>query len=388
MRLTRHIFKVVLRDPVVWVAALLLSAVAFMPLTPMGTIGFGTPFDEFNDVTWLAQSDRDLLEDPSFIKSASSTQVELQREATEAIERARDASDRSDYYVALAEYVHTRHELYSIGALSGPSRYSIEAEDRYYAALSQLRDPQTYSWSSDMPGTLFLCVLMSNTSLVPMLLSVTLLGFLCGVAFRRPKLLGNVAGIGAGRVSGAWIVVFLSGFALSFLAMLPAAVAASVMNGIGDLAYPIIFTKDGAVVSLTVADLLIRLLLLRAATCCFIASMIVGVRELTKNNWAALVVAGLYAALAFAQGDAGASGSIDAGFAILLPSSYLSLGDVAGKYNLYFEQQLVGVRGATCATGLACLVGWSAVFLGAGALSNCARCRRSARCEEGVPCLS
>lgn len=228
----------------------------------------------------LYESHKTSLESGAY-ETASQMLQDLVAKETDALGVVAEAESQSEYFRGLAEYSRLSLEDYDLGYLVGPTRYELEAEVALYSALVESDTPQLYGRTTAMPGLNYVAYVFAQSSplvwmLVPVILSFSLL-----MANRRENLLGCAPVPDAARTFSVGVSAMLLTLCVVALAFVPGFVVSSARNGLGSLAYPVVFTQDEVVLSMTLGAVLARQLVLFLLGSLFVVVVCVGLSALT-----------------------------------------------------------------------------------------------------------
>ena len=331
----------------------------------------------------LYESHKTSLESGAY-ETASQMLQDLVAKETDALGVVAEAESQSEYFRGLAEYSRLSLEDYDLGYLVGPTRYELEAEVALYSALVESDTPQLYGRTTAMPGLNYVAYVFAQSSplvwmLVPVILSFSLL-----MANRRENLLGCAPVPDAARTFSVGVSAMLLTLCVVALAFVPGFVVSSARNGLGSLAYPVVFTQDEVVLSMTLGAVLARQLALFLLGSLFVVVVCVGLSALTGSPMVACLVAAGLCAVPTISGymDVLPQARSSSQLMSFLPTTYLALGPVAGYPGSFPAVEVVSLAGVSFERGALVLL-VSSVAVAAVALAAVllrARVREARRC--------
>lgn len=369
--LLSSLFYPVLSHPV-WIASVLVVSIsATAPaFSAFGMLSFvEQPIEYYTDLYYQRKA---LLEGGGY-RGASEEESNLFEASDLALKKIVQADNKQERYLALSEYAEAELALYDHGNLSGAERYSYEAESLLYRELSQLDDPVPYCSSDEMPALNYLSFVFAQNSPLFWLLPIVVSGFLVLLLSERKKLVGCAPYSSASLALASWIAAVLLSVSMVALAMLPGFLLTLVRNGLGDVAYPVVFTQSEKVLHYSLGVTLLKQIELLLLAASFITIVEIALSRLTGSETLGAVAAAAMCLMPTISGymDSAAMEAEAQTVLAYLPTTYLSFGPIAGFPGAYQAVEILSIPGASFERGVLVLT-LSTVFiaaLGAGAFA-------------------
>lgn len=299
---------------------------------------------------------------------ASEYELALFEEEDAALGHIVNAETPKERFAALSEYAAAQLKCYESGNLVGGEKYSFEAKIILYDSLSRLNAPEEYSTSSEMPGLNYLSFVLARNSslfwLLPFVIS-------CMVVFslmRRAKLMGMAPVSVLPKVFVGVFSAFVLGVISIALALAPASIAAAVQNGIGDCAYPVVYTQNGQVMQSTLFATLLKQAALLLLSGGFIAFLAIAFNWVFDNP---LIGSAIALSVCLVPTIAGYTGVAAEGWALqsvlpYLPTTYLSFGSITGYPGAFQSVEVLSIPGASFELGIIVMLASTFVVAFAG----------------------
>lgn len=367
------LMRSVIRGGVLPLASLLLAVVfALGSVLPQDTGAF------VFEAPYLKQSFLDVLKEgvetggfdtaPQIIKESNERQLEL-LEITQQGDLARSLA-------AQAELARIDLELYESGNLVADP-LMLQAKYTLLHSLAQRSNPALYGTTAEEPGLYRVAEVIGT--LPPMLVPLipVVVGFLVLKNMESKKLLFQVPCSTIAKMGAAIIAVTALSLAVFLVSLVPACFINTVLHGLGDPSYPVVFIQGGTVVSTTIGGVLARTFIVVAMVALFVGLLQVALFAVLGS---AIPGAAAAVALAFVPSI---PQYYDKTFllhdiAAYLPTTYLFPANVAGFPAYINAADLMPIAGANMHMGCVVLAASSSILL-VGVLAACLAHQRSLR---------
>ena len=290
--------------------------------------------------------------------------VELRKELLESFF---DDTETSSRFVYAARYYEDAAQMAKQAGETEDWLLSY-GKELYCEALSRLDRPISFSSCRDMPA---LCYLSFALGSMPSILlygpaMVVSMGTIC--ALDRKKLLHRSPMRYGGKMLAASAV---TAFQLCIVCIAATVVPLSVLawvNGLGNPAFPVVYTQAGTVTSSDVGLCTIKLLLLAFAGNAFLSAVALKGGEILRRDYAGLIIGLLLIVVPLSSWYFN-DGSIPGAVYRLLPMTYLLVGRVCGYVGIFPNMDLAPATQLSATCGIFGLLALAALLhaIGAGA---------------------
>lgn len=351
------------------VAAQLLFLLPMVAGYPTGSIAVDREMCRTN--AYLAKSN--LLE---YGREYPEELLSLAKQEAQYLFEALDAEYPSkEYFAAFGKAREIEVAEQEAGYLTGG--IETEAGATLLKQLSALENPRVYASAQELPALNYLALSAGVMPALVLLLPGIIAAYEALRRLHGGGLFATAPFGNPGRYSGALLVAVLFALLSPLAVSLPASLIASVRNGLGDPAFPVVLIKNGTVATNTVLEIIgedVALLALSATATTLLMGLI--------NRAGALFTlgVGLLATILPLLPIYGAETSPWHAVGSWLPTSYLQLGQVVGYPTYANGLDIVTFQGASFERGGAVLfmtiAALAAVQLIASALSAHAAAKR------------
>jgi ABC-type multidrug transport system ATPase subunit len=236
-------------------------------------------------------------------------------------------------------------------------------------AVCGLRSPALYEATADLPGLVLLAFYLGTVPSPMLLLAPFVLLWMIARECASSKLLAHAPFSPVGTWLHLGVFGALLALVCSFLPMLPATVVATVTNGVGDVAYPVIYWQADVLVRSTVGkELLLYAVFFLIAGFCLgsLCSLATSLRS------PSVMIAGVFLMVPPLLDNSYSLGALAPDVFSVLPSTYFSAGRIFGRLGGTGATNAIPIAGASASLGAAS-ISVTALLMGlAGAIVRAA----------------
>ena len=253
------------------------------------------------------------------------------------------------FYIEAARYYTHMLDMAASGYLS-TNPHVLEGQRELLLALAAMEDPDMeYADSRAFPGFYYIASTYGQTPYIVYFAPAIVIATSCTLARRKPGFLSR-APVSAQKSSLATIALATAGsFIVVALAWLPSFTTASVLNGFGDLDYPVVYFQDYDTHVDTVGGALGKAALLFVLLSALAASLVELGRALTGNPWVGCAIACLIFALPLFPFHINLLAS---GGGAFLPTTYFDISRIAGWASNTVGLDILPTDGASYGLGV------------------------------------
>lgn len=397
LRYMRALAKVVLENPLPWVAVLLCQLAFLGPFVKGDdTNGYFLGPEELKNDLIQAQSN---MESGAY-DGAPEHVVDSARERISILIRATQTDDPHEYAELRAELEKNNLDAFDAGNYVGPTRKELEAKHRFYTLLTQQDDARIYQSYRETPALFYLSEAYTVVPLIMWMLPTVIMAGTLGRAVRGKRLLAQAPlGRACSFVAQMGVLSILAAGSIA-LVMGPVFAVVAAFNGVGSSTYPVVNllgASEAAVIETTVGAIIPQVFAILCAISCFTAALvhaiarIVPVRVMWMGPAAALALLATPMVRAYIQmgrlihDAAGASTTVDP-WAPVNPLVLIDeYANIAGRANYWPDRALLMDERMTLGLSCAVLVGWGLVALLVALAIVAARGSQLARKDRAVP---
>lgn len=240
-------------------------------------------------------------------------------------------------YASLAEYERLRLEAADLPALAqydpvdDPVR--VKAKISLLEGLAASEEPELYNMSTRMPGSFYLSFVFGTAPfafwLAPACVTALLVArYRCRGSLVQQAPVSFAVELGAGCVVASAIALVMLA-----LVVVPGTAWATMLNGVGEMGYPVVFIQSGGVVASTVANALVSGAGVQALASAFVVVFLACVERATRSFRSVCVAAVMTLVLATLAVNASALAPADSVASVALgwlPLTYLDVARVVG----------------------------------------------------------
>lgn len=331
---TAALARMLLSGPALYALALIMAAALVVP----AVFSVDTDTREFSVESYKNMQLRQLysqLESGGYAQD-SDEYLLLQRQA-DALSGYVYSETAAKGYASLAEYERLRLEAADLPALAqndpvgDPVR--VKAKVALLEGLAASEAPELYNMSTRMSGSFYLSFVFGTAPfafwLAPACVTALLVArYRCRGSLIQQAPVSFAVELGAGCVVASAIAL-----AMLALVVVPGTAWATMLNGVGEMGYPVVFIQSGDVVASTVANALVSGAGVQALASAFVVVFLACVERATRSFRSVCAAAVMTVALAALAVNASALAPADSVASLALgwlPLTYLDVARVVG----------------------------------------------------------
>ena len=262
--------KVLLKNPVIWILTIILAAVfaapVYEPLRPAWILDEITREQSKEDYENAKTNYEFALENPSFARN-----LETEKQLLELKRNIYESTTSAEYFDNNVKLIETElDQLQSGRSIASESPYDLQAKLLYCMAMSSLGDAVNYPNSKNYPLIEMGASLFEVRTPLLLIGSAIIVSLLVHLTTGEKKLLGITVISNTKRLLLQAATSCIASVLLILTALLPTLLFALVKNGVGVIAYPIVFRRAGEIVSINALECFLGGLLIVLCSAIFI----------------------------------------------------------------------------------------------------------------------
>ena len=358
--------KVLLKNPIIWILTIILAAVfaapVYEPLRPAWILDEITREQSKEDYENAKTNYEFALENPSFARN-----LETEKQLLELKRNIYESTTSAEYFDNNVKLIQAElDQLQSGRSIASESPYDLQAKLLYCMAMSSLGDAVNYPNSKNYP------LIEMGASLfevrTPLLLtgSAIIVSLLVHLTTGEKKLLGITVIGNTKRLLLQAATSCIASVLLILTALLPTLLFALVKNGVGVIAYPIVFRRAGEIVSINALECFLGGLLIVLCSAIFITLCAHCVYSAIKHLLtSSLIACAVTATLVYLPLYPRYFSVRDFNTSLIrfLPSTYFDVRNIVGYLGIWPTHQILKDVNLKPMAALIVLTVWSLVLL-------------------------
>ena len=262
--------KVLLKNPIIWILTIILAAVfaapVYEPLRPAWILDEITREQSKEDYENAKTNYEFAFENPSFARN-----LETEKQLLELKRNIYESTTSAEYFDNNVKLIETElDQLQSGRSIASESPYDLQAKLLYCMAMSEIGDAANYPNSKNYPLIEMGASLFEVRTPLLLIGSAIIVSLLVHLTTGEKKLLGITVIGNTKRLLLQAATSCIASVLLILTALLPTFLFALVKNGIGVIAYPIVFRRAGEIVSINALECFLGGLLIVLCSAIFI----------------------------------------------------------------------------------------------------------------------
>lgn len=262
--------KILLKNPIIWILTIVLAAVfaapVYEPLRPAWILDEITREQSKEDYENAKTNYEFALENQSFAQN-----LETEKQLLELKKNIYESTTSTEYFENNAKLIQAELDQTESGrSIASESPYNLQAKLLYCMAMSSLGDAANYPNSKNYPLIEMGASLFEVRTPLLLIGSAIIVSLLVHLTTSEKKLLGITVIGNKKRLLLQTITSCIASVLLILTALLPILLFALVKNGIGVIAYPIVFRRAGEIVSINALECFLGGLLIVLCSAIFI----------------------------------------------------------------------------------------------------------------------